>query len=52
MLYLVNFRLANKKFQDSLTYKNCQRKLLITEINVKKLRLKVLKNEFYLFRNE
>ena len=32
---LLNFRLANKKLQDSLTYNNYQRNLLITEINLK-----------------
>ena len=30
-----NFRLANKKLPDSLTYKICQRNLSITEINLK-----------------
>ena len=48
----LNFRLANKKLQDSLTYKNCQRNLLITEINLKKSRLRVLKKEFYLYHSE
>ena len=48
----LNFRLANKKLQDSLTYKNCQRNLLITEINLKKSRLRVLKKEFYLLHSE
>ena len=48
----LNFRLANKKLQDSLTYKNCQRNLLITEINLKKSRLRVLKKELYLLHSE
>ena len=48
----LNFRLANKKLQDSLTYRNCQRNLLITEINLKKSRLRVLKKEFYLLHSE
>ena len=48
----LNFCLANKKLQDSLTYKNCQRNLLITEINLKKSRLRVLKKEFYLLHSE
>ena len=48
----LNFRLANKKLQDSLTYKNCQRNLLITEINLKKSHLRVLKKEFYLHHSE
>ena len=32
----LNFHLANKKLQDSLTSKNCQHNLLITEINLSK----------------
>ena len=48
----LNFRLANKKLQDSLTYKNCQSNLLITEINLKKSHLRVLRKEFYLLRSE
>ena len=43
-----NFRLANKKLQDFLTYKNCQHNLLITEINLMKSCLRVLKKEVYL----
>ena len=39
----LNFRLANKKLEDSLTYKNGQHNFLITEINLKKSRLRVLK---------
>ena len=31
----LNFRLANKKLQDSPAYKNCQRNLLLTESNLK-----------------
>ena len=49
---LLNFRLINKKLQDSVTYKNCQRNLLITEINLKKSRLMVLKKKFYLLHSE
>ena len=48
----LNFRLANKKLQDSLTYRNCQRNLLTTEISLKKSRLRVLENEFYLLHSE
>ena len=48
----MNFLLANKKLQDSLIYKNCQRNLLITEINLKKSRLRVLKKKFYLVHSE
>ena len=48
----LNFRLANKKLQDSLTYKNCQRNFLITEINLKKSHLRVLKKEFYHLHSE
>ena len=32
----LNFNLANKKLYNSLTSKNCQRNLLITEINLSK----------------
>ena len=32
----LNFDLANKKLYNSLTSKNCQRNLLITEINLSK----------------
>ena len=32
----LNFRLASKKLQDSLSYKNCQRNFFINEINLKK----------------
>ena len=48
----LNFRLANKKLQDSFSYKTCQHNLLLTEINLKRSRLRVLKNEFYLLHNE
>ena len=48
----LNFRLANKKLQDSLTDKNCQCNLLITEINLKKSCFRVLKKEFYLLHSE
>ena len=48
----LNFRLANKKFQDSFSYKTCQHNLLLTEINLKRSRLRVLKNEFYLLHNK
>ena len=48
----LNFRLANKKLQDSFSYKTCQHNLLLTEINLKRSHLRVLKNEFYLFHNE
>ena len=42
----VKFRLVNKKLRDSLTYTNCQRNFLITEINLKKSRLRILKMNF------
>ena len=48
----LNFRLANKKLQDSFSYKTCQHNLLLTEINLKRSRLRVLKNEFCLLHNE
>ena len=48
----LNFRLANKKLQDSFPYKICQHNLQLTEINLKRSRLRVLKNEFYLLHNE
>ena len=48
----LNFRLANKKLQDSFSYKTCQHNLLLTEINLKRSHLRVLKNEFYLLHNE
>ena len=46
------FRLVNKKVEDSLTYKNYRRNLLVTKINLKKSRLRVLKKEFYLLHSE
>ena len=48
----LNFRLANKNLQDSLTYKNWQCNFLITEISRKKSHLRVLKKEFYLLHSE
>ena len=48
----LNFQLANKKLQDSFSYKTCQQNVLLTEINLKRSRLRVLKNEFYLLHNE
>ena len=36
------FRLANKKLQNSVTYKKCQRSLLQTEIDNKKSHLRTL----------
>ena len=44
--------MLTKGLQDSLTYKNGQRNFLITEINLKKSRLRVLKKEFYLLHSE
>ena len=38
---LLNFHLANKKLKNPLTYKNCQRNVLITEINLNKLCFRV-----------
>ena len=43
----LKFCLANKKLEDFLTHKNCQSNLLITEINLKKSRLRVLKMNFF-----
>ena len=48
----LNFPLANKKLQDSLTYNFCQCNLLIPEITLKKSCLRVFKNEFYLIHSE
>ena len=48
----LNFRLANKKLQDSFSDKICRHNLLLREINLKRSRLRVLKNEFYLLHNE
>ena len=48
----LSFRLPNKKLQDSLTCKNCQRNFLITEISLKKSHLRVLKNKFNLLHSE
>ena len=49
----LNFRFANKKVQDSLTYKNCLHNLLISEINLKELRLRVLKiNSIFIIVNK
>ena len=43
----LNFCLSNKKLEDFLTHKNCQSNLLITEINLKNSRLRVLKMNFF-----
>ena len=43
----LKFCLANKKLEDFLTHKNCQSNLLITEINLKKSCLRVLKMNFF-----
>ena len=48
----LNFHLANKKLQDFLTYNNCQRNLLVTEINLQKSHFRLLKKEFYLLHSE
>ena len=48
----LNIRLAKKKLQDSLRYKNYQSNLLITHINLKKSHLTILKKEFYLLHSE
>ena len=48
----VSFRLDDKKLQNSLTYNYCQSNLIITEINLKKSCLRVLKNKFYLLHSE
>ena len=45
------FRLANKNFQNSITYRKCQQNLLQTEINNKKSHLTVLQNEFSRLRS-
>ena len=48
----VQFRVANKDLRNSATYKRCQSKLLKEEINNKKRRLKVLKNDLTSVKEE
>ena len=45
----LNFCFAKKKLQDSLTNKNCQRDLLITEIHLQNLHIRDLKMNFIFF---
>ena len=53
MLYLIFWILVlPTKSSKILSHKNCQRNLLITEINLKNLRPRVLKSEFYLLHSE
>ena len=40
------FRTANKNLKDSNTYKQCQKSLLLTEIDLKRSHLRVLQKEF------
>ena len=46
------FRTANKKLTDSNTYKQCQKSVHLTEIDMKRSYLRVLQKEFSFLRKE